>query len=94
MNSQEMDIAEEKNSAGRYKTEWRRLLSRRRISKELDPRLEDETDRAVPVDDRSPFERDYERVLFSPAFRRLAGKTQVLRTQWRCHLLRGHLEVK
>ena len=77
MNSQEIDIAEEKNSAGRYKTEWRRLLSRRRICKELDPRPEDEADRAVPVDDRSPFERDYERVLFSPAFRRLAGKTQV-----------------
>ena len=77
VNNQQIDLAEEKNTAGRYVSEWRRLLSRRRISKELDLRTEDVTDREKPADDRSPFERDYERVLFSPAFRRLAGKTQV-----------------
>ena len=76
-NDQQIDVAEERNTAGRYLTEWRHLLSHRRISNELDPKSEDAADRMIPVDDRSPFERDYERVLFSPAFRRLAGKTQV-----------------
>lgn len=77
VNNQQIDLAKEKNTAGRYMAEWKRLLSHRRISKELDMQSEDETDREKPADDRSPFERDYERVLFSPAFRRLAGKTQV-----------------
>ena len=77
MVNQQMDLAETKNTAGRYIDKWKRLLSHRRISNELDPRPDDETDLEKPVDDRSPFERDYERVLFSPAFRRLAGKTQV-----------------
>lgn len=64
-NDQPIDVAEERNTAGRYLTEWRHLLSHRRISNELDPKSEDAADRMIPVDDRSPFERDYERVRIS-----------------------------
>ena len=74
---QQADLAKEKNTSGQYSARWERLLSSKRISNILDPKPDDGADRVKPVDDRSPFERDYERVLFSPAFRRLAGKTQV-----------------
>lgn len=77
INNQQVDLAEETNSAGQYLARWKQLLSDKRISNELDPQSDDDADQIMPPDDRSPFERDYERVLFSPAFRRLAGKTQV-----------------
>lgn len=76
-NVQQKDQAVEKNTSGRYLSAWSRLLSCTRISNVLSPTRVDGADRVKPVDDRSPFERDYERVLFSPSFRKLAGKTQV-----------------
>ena len=47
---------------------WRRLLSTERLSRATPPADEE----------RSPFERDIDRIIFSPAFRRLADRTQVL----------------
>ncbi len=47
---------------------WRRLLSTERLSRATPPAHEE----------RSPFERDMDRIIFSPAFRRLADRTQVL----------------
>ena len=47
---------------------WRRLLSTERLSSSGRPAAEL----------RSPFERDIDRIIFSPAFRRLADRTQVL----------------
>lgn len=76
-NNPQADSAQERNTLGRYSDHWRKLLSRRRVSNELDPRPKGDTDQERQFDNRSPFERDYERVLFSSAFRRLAGKTQV-----------------
>lgn len=75
--TQQKDQAVEKNTSGRYLTVWRHLLSCARISNILNPARVDGADSVKPVDDRSNFERDYERVLFSPSFRKLAGKTQV-----------------
>jgi len=50
------------------KERWRRLLSTERLSRA-----------AAPADEeRSPFERDVDRIIFAPAFRRLADRTQVL----------------
>jgi dGTPase len=48
---------------------WERLLSNRRFR-------DDETPRARE-DGRSEFQKDYDRIVFSRAFRRLQGKTQV-----------------
>src|SRR5580704_15293508 len=48
--------------------EWSRLLSSKR--------LRDDKVR-LPEDGRSQFQKDYDRVIFSRAFRRLQGKTQV-----------------
>jgi len=47
---------------------WRRLLSTERLASSGRPAAEP----------RSPFERDIDRIIFSPAFRRLADRTQVL----------------
>jgi len=47
---------------------WRRLLSTERLSRAAPPAHEE----------RSPFERDMDRIIFAPAFRRLADRTQVL----------------
>lgn len=64
---------------GKYFDNWRKLLSCKRLYALEDGTLKlriapNEED---PSADRSPFERDYERILFSPGFRRMAGKTQV-----------------
>lgn len=50
--------------------EWQRLLSDRRIGAT-------ERDAKREYTARSEFERDYDRLVFSPAFRRLQNKTQV-----------------
>lgn len=50
--------------------QWRQLLSDRRMEQEPRPR-------ATGGVARSDFERDYDRLVFSPAFRRLQNKTQV-----------------
>ncbi len=48
--------------------EWSRLLSSKRLR---DDKI------CLPEDGRSQFQKDYDRVIFSRAFRRLQGKTQV-----------------
>ena len=48
---------------------WLRLLSEQRLG---EPPRRDSTERS-----RTAFQRDYDRIVFSTAFRRLAGKTQV-----------------
>ena len=48
--------------------DWQQLLSRRRLGARAD---------AVPSANRTDFERDYDRIVFSSAFRRLQDKTQV-----------------
>jgi dGTPase len=48
--------------------DWEKLLSKRRLSKTL---ISDESDF------RSEFHKDYDRIVFSSAFRRLGRKTQV-----------------
>jgi dGTPase len=56
-----------------HKLSWHQLLSRRRPQ----PSDTGRTSSLSLEDDRSSFERDYDRVIFSAPFRRLAGKTQV-----------------
>lgn len=51
------------------KMNWRRLLSARRLGSSDDPGI-------INVD-RTPFQRDFDRIIFSSAFRRLQDKTQV-----------------
>src|ERR1700730_4445605 len=48
--------------------EWPRLLSSKRFRDDTPPRAED---------GRPQFQKDYDRIVFSRAFRRLQGKTQV-----------------
>lgn len=72
-----MDKAAKKTSqTGSYANRWVKLLSSVRIGDcEF---VGCDGDSGVEIrEDRSDFERDYERVIFSPSFRRLAGKTQV-----------------
>ncbi|MGI8432505.1 MAG: dGTP triphosphohydrolase [Chthoniobacterales bacterium] len=60
-----------------FQLEWPRLLSGQRhalgapVSRSSDP------ERPPRPDARTPFERDYDRIVFSAPFRRLAKKTQV-----------------
>ena len=63
---------------GKYYNNWRKLLSNKRLymSNDRQLRLQIALDERTKGD-RSPFERDYDRILFSPGFRRMAGKTQV-----------------
>lgn len=49
--------------------EWTRLLSPRRLGRRGEP--------AAITPERSPFQRDFDRIIFSSAFRRLQDKTQV-----------------
>lgn len=51
--------------------DWSVLLSSRRLGKS--PAGEE----AMKSEDRSEFQRDYDRIIFSPAFRRMQNKTQV-----------------
>lgn len=49
--------------------DWQRLISSKRLGKE---------DRAKPLDERrTEFQRDFDRLIFSSAFRRMQNKTQV-----------------
>ncbi len=50
---------------------WKNLLTSHRLGKETTG--ED----AIRTEDRSEFQRDYDRIIFSPAFRRMQNKTQV-----------------
>ena len=47
---------------------WERLLSNKRLGQEHQPHQ---------ADDRTEFQRDYDRLIFSAPFRRLQNKTQV-----------------
>ncbi len=49
--------------------EWKKLVSPQRLGRHDDP--------AVITQERSPFQRDYDRIVFSSAFRRMQDKTQV-----------------
>ena len=51
--------------------EWNRLLPRERVNHQLGVREID------PEQDRSAFERDWDRIIFSTAFRRMHDKTQL-----------------
>src|SRR6478752_10270403 len=51
--------------------DWLQLLSTRRVSSE------GHVNESVVEPARSPFERDWDRILFSTAFRRMHDKTQV-----------------
>lgn len=48
--------------------EWEQLISAKRLTESVEPTAED---------DRSPFQKDFDRIVFSSAFRRLQDKTQV-----------------
>lgn len=66
------------------KLDWKQLLSSERPSGEAAATASSAavaptpaTPGTRPKEDRNPFEQDYDRVIFSAPFRRLAGKTQV-----------------
>ena len=51
--------------------DWKELLTSQRLGKSFSG--ED----TIRTEDRSEFQRDYDRIIFSPAFRRMQNKTQV-----------------
>lgn len=55
---------------------WKKLLSPERVPRQT-PAKSDVERPYIQKDERSPFEQDYDRIVFSPPFRRLARKTQV-----------------
>lgn len=57
--------------------DWRKLLSTKRIS-ELGGCKKNESPKFQFEDPRSPFERDFDQIIFSYPFRRLQDKTQVI----------------
>ena len=57
--------------------DWRKLLSTERIS-ELGDCKKNEFPKSQFEDPRSPFERDFDQIIFSYPFRRLQDKTQVI----------------
>ena len=57
--------------------DWRKLLSTKRIS-ELGGCKKNESPKFQFEDPRSPFERDFDQIIFSYSFRRLQDKTQVI----------------
>lgn len=63
---------------GKYYDNWKKLLSSKRIYLEEGKlKLREHKGARASALDRTPFEQDYERILFSPGFRRMSGKTQV-----------------
>lgn len=64
-------------SKGKYAEQWKLLLSDRRVIMPKTPDGEITLCSPKMKDKRTPFEADYERVVFSYSLRRLAGKTQV-----------------
>lgn len=71
-----MDKAQKSQLHGRYKYKWRRLLCQERVNaRVVEGSRNEDVEKEQEV--RSEVERDYERIVFSPSFRRLAGKTQV-----------------
>jgi hypothetical protein len=60
-----------------FRLDWQQLLSDERHSGGAPPSSSSENRASVTHDARTPFERDYDRIIFSAPFRRLARKTQV-----------------
>lgn len=60
-----------------FRLDWERLLSEKRSPFETLALAPQKKTSAGQEDIRTPFERDYDRVIFSTPFRRLARKTQV-----------------
>ena len=65
--------------------DWSRLICGQRFS--ASPKQQDNSKRTYVADqDRSPFEADYDRVIYSKAFRRLGKKTQVHPMEMNAHI--------
>jgi len=60
-----------------FRFDWQRLLSDKRHTLDAPPFRSEKKTSSPSQDTRTPFERDYDRVIFSAPFRRLARKTQV-----------------
>jgi dGTPase len=59
-----------------HKLTWKKLLSSERVPRPESPNAKIERP-YIQTDERTAFEQDYDRIVFSPPFRRLARKTQV-----------------
>jgi len=62
--------------------EWTKLLSGKKIGN-VRSEVEEKSE------GRSKFQRDYDRITFSTAFRRLQNKTQVIPLPWNDHIHNG-----